>query len=229
MAPVPAGQGHLRRNDSLTAIGRLRNGVKLEQAQAELATLTPSHAGTLAGRDQECDCRNPAARRARGARARAAVAGVCRRRARSAGGLRERGQPHARARDWPRPGIRRARRARLGPIATGASAPGRESRAGVPRWSRRIGPCSRRNSRAPGTRSRRAATGEPGRPERRGVDLCSGRDSRNGSGLRHRTRSAPGRDRRQSKRCASNRVRRQAPEDWHGCAAHWLPPRWRSH
>ena len=70
-------------NNSLTAIGRLRNGVTLEQAQAELATLTPADAGTLAGREEERDCRDAAARRARRERARPAAPGVCRRRASS--------------------------------------------------------------------------------------------------------------------------------------------------
>ena len=31
-----------------------------------------------------------------------------------------------------------------------------------------------------------------------------------------------------SKRCASSHVRRQAPEDWRGSAGRWLPRRWRS-
>ena len=71
-------------NNSLTAIGRLRNGVSLEQAQAELATLTLPMRERWPAAKKSAIVATAAARRARGERARAAEPGVRRRRARPA-------------------------------------------------------------------------------------------------------------------------------------------------
>ena len=67
-------------NNSLTAIGRLRDGIILEQARAELATLTPAMRERWPAAKKSAIVAMPL-RRARGERATPAAPGVCRRNA----------------------------------------------------------------------------------------------------------------------------------------------------
>ena len=181
-------------NNSLTAIGRLRNGVTLEQAQAELATLTPPMQERWPAAKKSAIVAMPLHEELVASARGAAAPGVRRGGARSARRLRERRQPRARARDRPRARVRRARRAGLGPVAARAPAPGREPRAGVPRRRGRTRPGGRRNSSAAGARSRRAATARTRSASTRRADVRAGGDGGDRGGLRDCPGSPAGRD-----------------------------------
>ena len=151
-------------NNSLTGIGRLRDGVTLEQAQAELATLTRPMRERWPAAKKSAIVATPL-REELVARTRPVAAGLCRRGAGSARGLRERRQSCARTGDRPSARVRHTRRAGLGSIETCTSAARREPRAGGHRGSRRIDAGSRRNPSTSGPGSRGAAAPRRRRPQ----------------------------------------------------------------
>ena len=148
-------------NNSLTAIGRLRNGISLERAQAELATLTTPMRERWPAASEERDHRRAAAGRARRRRARPAASGVCRGSPRPADRVRQRRQPHSRACHRSRSRVRRPRRPRLEPSAAGQAVARGERPAGDARRNYRSCSCHEQRSRDAAARAPRPAT--PGR------------------------------------------------------------------
>ena len=223
---------HMSENNSLAVFGRLRTGVGMEQALAELAVLSESakqrwpeaKASSIVAQPLQHDVAAPS-------RALLQLL-VHRRRARAAGRVRERRQSGPRSRDRPGPGVRGPRGARLQPQPTGPATPDRKLRPGGIRWHRRARAGSTRCQRPPDARPRRAAAARLGRlqPGRAAVRR-RGHDG-DGVGVRRDAGAASGEERSESLRSCSSRARRPARADKGDCEAASPPrnsrSRWRS-